>query len=124
MVTNDFKIKQQDLTELNGDGNRDRGRNGEDLKEEMPSVLKILKENTIAKLVKGEVVVTFNKINGDKRVMTCTLQEGVVPEATKKDPASQKKVQKINEEVQVVWDVNAKGWRSFRWANVTEVASV
>tara|TARA_X000001036_G_C20429000_1_gene704356 strand:- start:91 stop:459 length:369 start_codon:yes stop_codon:yes gene_type:complete len=120
----DFKEKQQDLTELNGDGNRDRGRYGEDLKEEMPSVLKILKENTIAKLVKGEVVVTFNKINGDKRVMTCTLQEGIVPEATKKDPASQKKVQKINEEVQVVWDVNAKGWRSFRWANVTEVASV
>tara|TARA_E500000081_G_scaffold116992_1_gene120455 strand:+ start:136 stop:501 length:366 start_codon:yes stop_codon:yes gene_type:complete len=119
----DFKEKQQDLTELNGDGNRDRGRNGEDLKEEMPSVLKILKESTIAKLVKGEVVVTFNKINGDKRVMTCTLQEGVVPKATK-DPASQKKVQKINEEVQVVWDVNAKGWRSFRWANVTEVASV
>ena len=124
MVTNDFKIKQQDLTELNGDGNRDRGRNGEDLKEEIPNVLKILKESTIAKLVKGEVVVTFNKINGDKRVMTCTLQEGVVPKATKKDPASQKKVQKINEEVQVVWDVNAKGWRSFRWANVTEVASV
>ena len=120
----DFKEKQQDLTELNGDGNRDRGRYGEDLKEEMPSVLKILKESTIAKLVKGEVVVTFNKINGDKRVMTCTLQEGIVPEATKKDPASQKKVQKINEEVQVVWDVNAKGWRSFRWANVTEVASV
>ena len=119
-----FKEKQQDLTELNGDGNRDRGRYGEDLKEEMPSVLKILKENTIAKLVKGEVIVTFNKINGDKRVMTCTLQEGVVPEATKTDTISQKKVQKINEEVQVVWDLNAKGWRSFRWANVTEVASV
>ena len=68
--------------------------------------------------------VTFLKINGDKRVMTCTLQEGVVPEATKTDTISQKKVQKINEEVQVVWDLNAKGWRSFRWANVTEVASV
>jgi len=124
LLMSDFKEKQQDLTELNGDGNRDRGRYGEDLKEEMPSVLKILKESTIQKLVKGEVVVTFNKVNGDKRVMTCTLQEGIVPKATKKDPASQKKVQKINEEVQVVWDVNAKGWRSFRWANVTEVASV
>ena len=123
-IMSDFKEKQQDLTELNGDGNRDRGRYGEDLKEEMPSVLKILKENTIAKLVKGEVIVTFNKINGDKRVMTCTLQEGVVPEATKTDTISQKKVQKINQEVQVVWDVNAKGWRSVRWENVTEVASV
>ena len=126
-IMSDFKEKQQDLTELNGDGNRDRGRYGEDLKEEMPSVLKILKENTVAKLVKGEVVVTFNKINGDKRVMTCTLQEGIVPEATKKinegDPLWLKD-KKINEEVQVVWDVNAKGWRSFRWENVTEVASV
>lgn len=27
----DFKKKQQDMTELNSDGNRDRGRNGEDL---------------------------------------------------------------------------------------------
>ena len=27
----DFKFKQQDLTELNADGNPDRGRNGEDL---------------------------------------------------------------------------------------------
>ena len=25
------KAKQQDMTELNGDGNRERGRNGEDL---------------------------------------------------------------------------------------------
>lgn len=28
----DFKFKQQDMTELNADGNEDRGRNGEDLK--------------------------------------------------------------------------------------------
>lgn len=27
----DYKQVQQDHTELNGDGNRDRGRNGEDL---------------------------------------------------------------------------------------------
>lgn len=34
----DFKQVQQDLTELNGDGNRDRGRYGEDLQnEEEPS---------------------------------------------------------------------------------------
>lgn len=26
-----FKFKQQDLTELNGDGNRERGRYGEDM---------------------------------------------------------------------------------------------
>ena len=69
----------------------------------------------------GEVVVTFNKINGDKRVMTCTLKEGVIPPATKEDTASQKKVRAISEETQVVWDTNANGWRSFRWENVIEV---
>ena len=37
-LSKDFKQVQQDLTELNGDGNRDRGRYGEDLKnEEEPS---------------------------------------------------------------------------------------
>jgi hypothetical protein len=30
----DFKARQQDLTELNGDGNRERGRYGEDLDNE------------------------------------------------------------------------------------------
>ena len=68
-----------------------------------------------------EVIVTFNKLNGDERVMTCTLQEGVIPPANKEDPASQKKVRKINEEVCVVYDVNAKGWRSFRWENIKKV---
>jgi len=69
----------------------------------------------------GDVVVTFNKLNGDERVMTCTLKEGVIPPATKEDPASQKKVRKVNEEVCVVYDVNAKGWRSFRWDKVKKI---
>ena len=120
-IMSDFKEKQQDLTELNGDGNRDRGRYGEDLKEEMPSVLKILKENTIAKLVKGEVIVTFNKINGDKRVMTCTLQEGVVPEATKTDTISQKKVQKINEDNIIILDTREKS--DFKKGHISNAAS-
>ena len=83
-----------------------------------------LKESTITKLKQGEVIVTFTKINGDKRVMTCTLEEGVIPPATKDDTASQKKVRSISEETQIVWDINAKGWRSFRWANVTDVAGI
>jgi hypothetical protein len=69
----------------------------------------------------GNVVVKFNKLNGDQRVMTCTLKEDVVPPATKEDPASQKKVRKVSENVCVVWDVNAKGWRSFRWDKITGV---
>ena len=34
---------------------------------------------------------------------------------------TQEKIRKINEEVMSVWDTNAKGFRSFRMANITEV---
>ena len=43
----DFKKKQQDLTELNSEGNRDRGREGEDLsltKEEEEKLKEKIKE--------------------------------------------------------------------------------
>ena len=69
-------------------------------------------------LQEGIVVVSFTKVNGDKRVMTCTLQEGVIPRPAKDDPITQKKVRAINPEVCSVWDTNAQGWRSFRWENV------
>lgn len=58
--------------------------------------------------------VIFKKTNGEERDMMCTLQEGIVPPATKEDPLSQKKVRSISEEVIPVWDVKAQGWRSFR----------
>ena len=66
----------------------------------------------------GDVVVEFTKVNGDYRKMTCTLHESVVPAATKDDSVTQKKVREVNPEVCVVYDVNAKGWRSFRWDSV------
>lgn len=68
-----------------------------------------------------EVTVTFTKVNGDKRVMTCTLNEAVLPAPTKEEPLTQKKARAVNPEVCSVWDVNAKGWRSFRWENVVAV---
>jgi hypothetical protein len=55
--------------------------------------------------------------------MTCTLQESFLPPAKKDDPLTQKKVREINPEVVSVWDTNAKGWRSFRVANVIEMSA-
>ena len=71
-------------------------------------------------LREGEVAVEFTKVNGDYRKMICTLNESVVPKAEKEDPLSQKKVRAVNPEVCVVYDVNAKGWRSFRWDSVMD----
>ena len=72
----------------------------------------------------NEVIVEFTNVNGDYRKMTCTLQESVVPKPTKTDPLTQKKVRAINEEVCVVYDVNAKGWRSFRWDSIVNTEIV
>jgi hypothetical protein len=85
---------------------------------------RFFREEIVNKLKQGLLEVTFNKVNGDERVMTCTLQEGVIPAATKKDPLSLKKIREVNPEVVSVWDTNATGWRSFRVANVTDVNEV
>ena len=45
-----------------------------------------LKTEIQQQLKEGEVVIEFNKINGDYRKMTCKLQEGVVPPPAKNDP--------------------------------------
>ena len=63
--------------------------------------------------------VTFTKVNGDKRVMNCTLMEQIMPTTTeeKKDTTDKK----VNEDILSVWDIDAKGWRSFRINTVTRV---
>mgnify|MGYP000243889058 CR=1 FL=1 len=72
------------------------------------------------RLEKYMMEVTFTKVNGEQRIMTCTLHPDALPPAIKEDAMSQKKVRELNENVLNVWDTNAKGWRSFRVANVTE----
>lgn len=72
-------------------------------------------------LEQNVLVVDFTKLNGDKRVMTCTLREDMKPAATKVDPMSTKKVREISDAVVSVWDVNAKGWRSFRYDRINSV---
>lgn len=60
--------------------------------------------------------VTFTKVNGEKRVMHCTLNETMIPPVT----AEGKQTKKENPEVQPVYDVEAQGWRSFRWDSLIE----
>lgn len=77
------------------------------------------RDEMIELLKQGTCEVTFNKINGDERVMTCTLHESQLPEQT-----STGNVRPINEHVISAWDVNAAGWRSFRVENVTKFSSI
>lgn len=79
------------------------------------------KQDLQALLEHNVLVVDFTKLNGDKRTMTCTLREDIKPRATKSDPLSQKAVRATSDAVISVWDVNAKGWRSFRYERVNAV---
>jgi|DEB0MinimDraft_6_1074348.scaffolds.fasta_scaffold46809_2 hypothetical protein len=55
------------------------------------------------------VKLTFEKVNGDTRVMRATLD---VPEYTPDHDSI------MERNVCLVWDVEADGWRSFRWDNL------
>jgi hypothetical protein len=76
----------------------------------------------LLELLKKEVVeVTFTKLNGDKRVMPCTLIESFLPKAKKDDPLTQKKIREISDKVVPVWAIESNGFRSFRYDRVSEV---
>ncbi len=64
--------------------------------------------------------VTFTKVNGEKRIMNCTLMEGILP-SNPTEEAKKEAKKKVNEDVLSVWDIDSSGWRSFRIRNVTRV---
>jgi len=61
--------------------------------------------------------ITFTKINGETRVMPCTLIESELPAQTSVSVSKTK----LNEETLSVWCLDKKSWRSFRVNNVTKV---
>lgn len=83
-------------------------------------------------LAVGEVTVTFTKRDGTERVMECTTSPSLVPvDLTEEkhytntnDPINfpkLKKEKKVNEDVQSVYDLQSKAWKSFRWDSIKEV---
>ena len=66
------------------------------------------------------VTVTFTKVNGDERIMTCTLQSDQVPVFATVN--GQVVVKESKNNTISVWDINAQGWRSFRVENVKSIS--
>lgn len=62
--------------------------------------------------------VTFTKVNGEQRVMPCTLKADVVPVVERKEGSAAKKQ---SPDTMSVFCTDKKEWRSFRIANVTHV---
>lgn len=79
------------------------------------------REELINLLKTNVVEVTFLKLDGDQRVMPCTLKEDLLPPAKKDEPLTQKKVREISDKVIAVWAVESKGFRSFRYDRVKSI---
>ena len=76
------------------------------------------KAELLEMLQKGVVEVTFDKLNGEERVMSCTLLADLLPETKRGEPLSETEKKNVKSENIVVWDVKAQGWRSFRYDRV------
>ena len=93
------------------------------------SELKLFKKWLKGCLAFGPVKVTFIKKDGTERVMECTLAPSLIPaepvhETNTDNPIdfpAPKREKKINEDTCPVYDMEAKGWRSFRWDSVKQV---
>ncbi len=66
----------------------------------------------------GPTTVVFTKKDGTEREMLCTTNGDIVPYV---ESVEVKIERKVNEEVCAVYDIEAKGWRSFRWDSIKSV---
>ena len=74
------------------------------------------KEGLLKMLQEGTYTVTFKKLNGDERVMTCTKSFDIIPKEHQPKTNKETKPENIT-----VWDTNANGWRSFVYDRVSKV---
>lgn len=70
-------------------------------------------------LTERTVSLTFTKKNGENRVIQATLNSKLIPNS--ENSVGNTKKRKISEEAQPVYDVEAKGWRSFRWDSISGI---
>lgn len=85
-----------------------------DIKQEIADMKGIPVQDELNKLLREDIyTVTFLKLDGDERVMTCTKSFNIIPEEHQPKTDKEPKQGTVT-----VWDLNAKGWRSFRYDRV------
>ena len=72
------------------------------------------------KLENGVVIVTFEKLDGTIREMRCTLNADMMPKQLLREEGDESK-RTTRENVQVVYDLAAGGWRAFRIDSIKNV---
>lgn len=84
--------------------------------------MEMSKLDLIEKLFENVVTVNFTKVDGSERIMKCTLNKEYLPEKIEvesKDLLWDDR-RNMSKESLSVWDIEANGWRSFRWNGLKE----
>lgn len=74
----------------------------------------------IEMLSKGVCQVEFTKVNGERRVMPCTLTSNLLPPSLMREN-TEKKERKVNTDVLRVFVTDINDWRSFRIDSVISI---
>ena len=85
--------------------------------------LNLSQDEIVNTLRQGVYEVTFNKVNGEQRVMPCTLKEDLLPAATQKDVVSETAKERKGDAISV-WCTDAQAWRSFKLANFISIKPI
>jgi len=73
------------------------------------------------KLEQGVVTVTFEKVDGTLREMRCTLRPDLLPQQLLHEEGDATTKRTTPDTVQVAYDLEVGGWRSFRVDSVKNV---
>ena len=82
--------------------------------------LEPLRKELIEYLRGGVCEVTFNKVNGERRVMPCTLKADLLPARDQKDLTFETLKESKTDAISV-WCTDANGWRSFKLSNFISI---
>lgn len=82
------------------------------------------RDKLLSDLRTSVVRVTFNKINGEERIMRCTLDQRAIPVPMNYDYLEEEHKKPEREDVLVVWDLDKGGWRSFHISLVKYVEEI
>jgi hypothetical protein len=108
-VTNEEKAQMTQNTVTDG--------NESTVQDTIAALKGIPTEEALTQMLKEQILkVTFLKLDGDQRIMTCTKSMDFIPENKRPTSTRASKAGTIN-----VWDLVADDWRSFRYDRVQAV---
>ena len=70
----------------------------------------------------GTYDITFTKVNGEMRIMPCTLESSKLPPVVVKENTTEQVQKVVKPDSMRVWCTDKQEWRSFRVMSVTAIA--